>query len=63
MPVMPSMPVEQTSQPDQTPHEENKSIWPWVQSEPWDDKILASKIKEAMEAAKSGEKKMMHQEF
>ncbi|MED5376051.1 MAG: hypothetical protein VX892_06055 [Candidatus Thermoplasmatota archaeon] len=56
MPVMPSMPVEQTSQPDQTPHEENKSIWPWVQSEPWDDKILASKIKEAMEAAKSERK-------
>ena len=56
MPVMPSMPVEQTSQLDQTPHEKNKSIWPWVQSEPWDDRILASKIKEAMEAAKSDRK-------
>tara|TARA_Y100000766_G_scaffold221085_1_gene193225 strand:+ start:3364 stop:4560 length:1197 start_codon:yes stop_codon:yes gene_type:complete len=56
MPVMPSMPVEQTSQPEQTPHEENKTIWPWAQSDPWDDRILASKIKEAMEAAKSDRK-------
>ena len=56
MPVMPSMPAEQISQPKQTPHEENKTIWPWAQSDPWDDRILASKIKEAMEAAKSDKK-------
>ena len=56
MPVMPSMPAEQISQPRQTPHEENKTIWPWAQSDPWDDRILASKIKEAMEAAKSDKK-------
>ena len=56
MPVMPSMPVEQTSQPELIPREENNSIWPWSQSDPWDDRILASKIKEAMEAAKSDRK-------
>ena len=56
MPVMPSMPVEQISQPEQTLHEEIKTIWPWAQRDPWDDRILASKIKEAMEAAKSGRK-------
>ena len=56
MPVMPSMPVEQISQPEQTLHEEIKTIWPWAQRDPWDDRILASKIKEAMEAAKSDRK-------
>tara|TARA_A100000164_G_scaffold382158_1_gene439401 strand:- start:17798 stop:18994 length:1197 start_codon:yes stop_codon:yes gene_type:complete len=56
MPVMPSMPVEQMSQPEQTLHEEIKTIWPWAQRDPWDDRILASKIKEAMEAAKSDRK-------
>jgi hypothetical protein len=56
MPVMPSMPAEQISQPKQTPLEDNRTIWPWAQSDPWDDRILASKIKEAMEAAKSDRK-------
>ena len=55
MPVMPSMPGESTSLPEQIP-QEKKSIWPWTQIEPWDDRILASKIKEAMEAAKSNRK-------
>ena len=55
MPIMPSMPTEQTPPPQQIQQKET-TIWPWNQGEPWDDRILASKIKEAMEAAKSDRK-------
>ena len=56
MPVMPSMPVEQISPTELISQPKENTIWPWTQSEPWDDQILASKIKEAMEAAKSQKK-------
>ena len=56
MPVMPSMPVEQISPTELISQPKENTIWPWTQSEPWDDQILASKIKEAMEAAKSHKK-------
>ncbi len=55
MPIMPSMPTEQ-SPPAQQIQQKETTIWPWNQGEPWDDRILASKIKEAMEAAKSDRK-------
>ncbi|MBA45803.1 MAG: hypothetical protein CMB31_04370 [Euryarchaeota archaeon] len=55
MPIMPSMPTEQPPPPQQIQQKET-TIWPWNQGEPWDDRILASKIKEAMEAAKSDRK-------
>ena len=32
------------------------SIWPWPQAEPWDDRLLAGKVKNAMEAAKMNRK-------
>ena len=56
MPVMPSMPAEQIAPSEQISEPKENTIWPWPQSEPWDDQILASKIKEAMEAAKSQKK-------
>ena len=55
MPIMPSMPTEQPP-PAQQIQQKETTIWPWNQGEPWDDRILASKIKEAMEAAKSDRK-------
>ena len=56
MPVMPSMPVEKKAPSEQISQPKENTIWPWRQNEPWDDQILASKIKEAMEAAKSQKK-------
>lgn len=58
MPTMPLMP-NATPTPIPTPEivsEDESNIWPWVQTDPWDDRILAAKIKEAMEAAKSNRK-------
>jgi len=54
MPVMPSMPTDQGSIQEVSVPE--PTIWPWDQKEPWDDRTLASKIKEAMELAKSDRK-------
>jgi len=59
MPMMPSLP----SGPKTTPVPTiepisivDANIWPWNQGDPWDDRVLASRIKEAMEAAKSDRK-------
>jgi len=59
MPMMPSLPGD--TKPNPIPTIEpissvDTNIWPWNQGEPWDDRILASRIKEAMEAAKSDRK-------
>ena len=58
MPTMPSMP---NAAPVPIPtseivSEDESNIWPWNQTDAWDDRILAAKIKEAMEAAKSDRK-------
>ena len=58
MPTMPSMP-NAAPVPIPTPEivsEDESNIWPWNQTDAWDDRILAAKIKEAMEAAKSDRK-------
>ena len=58
MPTMPSMPNAAPA-PIPTPEivsEDESNIWPWNQTDAWDDRILAAKIKEAMEAAKSDRK-------
>ncbi len=34
----------------------SNNIWPWPQSEPWDDRVLRRDIIEAMEAARKGER-------
>jgi len=59
MPMMPPLPSDTKPNPIPTIEPisvENTNIWPWNQADPWDDRILASRIKEAMEAAKSDRK-------
>jgi len=48
MPNLPTAPVPSSASPP--------SIWPWPQAEPWDDRLLAGKVKNAMEAAKMNRK-------
>jgi len=59
MPMMPSLPSDTKTTPVPTIDPisvVDTNIWPWNQGDPWDDRILASRIKEAMEAAKSDRK-------
>ena len=48
MPNLPTAPVPSSASPP--------PIWPWPQAEPWDDRLLAGKVKNAMEAAKMNRK-------
>ena len=48
---MPNLPTTPTTS-SQTVSTNPPSLWPWPQVEPWDDRLLASKVKNAMEAAK-----------
>jgi hypothetical protein len=55
--ISPAPPVVQTpSIPlvPSIPSSQNSSIWPWPQSEPWEDPELRKSLRETMEAAKSG---------
>lgn len=54
-PPMPNLPTTPTTTP-QPVSTNPSSLWPWPQVEPWDDRLLASKVKNAMEAAKMNRK-------
>ncbi len=52
MPNLPTAPIS----PSQNISENSLSLWPWPQTEPWDERLLASAVKKAMEAAKMNNK-------
>tara|TARA_B100001996_G_scaffold370645_1_gene345189 strand:+ start:129 stop:473 length:345 start_codon:yes stop_codon:yes gene_type:complete len=52
MPNLPTAPVAPPEAASASP----PPLWPWPQAEPWDDRLLAGKVKNAMEAAKMNRK-------
>ena len=52
MPNLPTVPVT----PPEVASASPPPLWPWPQAEPWDDRLLAGKVKNAMEAAKMNRK-------
>ena len=52
MPNLPTVPVT----PPEVVSASPPPLWPWPQAEPWDDRLLAGKVKNAMEAAKMNRK-------
>ncbi|DAC23027.1 MAG TPA: hypothetical protein D7H94_04525 [Candidatus Poseidoniales archaeon] len=52
MPNLPTAPVAPPGVASASP----LPLWPWPQAEPWDDRLLAGKVKNAMEAAKMNRK-------
>ncbi|DAC24741.1 MAG TPA: hypothetical protein D7H85_05980 [Candidatus Poseidoniales archaeon] len=52
MPNLPTVPVA----PPEVVSASPPPLWPWPQAEPWDDRLLAGKVKNAMEAAKMNRK-------
>ena len=52
MPNLPTAPVA----PPEVASASPLPLWPWPQAEPWDDRLLAGKVKNAMEAAKMNRK-------
>ena len=50
VPAIPEVPI-----PNSTPQPPPSGIWPWPQSEPWDDATVRKTLRDAMESAKSGD--------
>ena len=50
VPAIPEVPI-----PNSTPRPPPSGIWPWPQSEPWDDATVRKTLRDAMESAKSGD--------
>ena len=50
IPAIPDVPI-----PNSTPQPPPSGIWPWPQSEPWDDATVRKTLRDAMESAKSGD--------
>ena len=50
VPTIPEVPI-----PNSTPQPPPSGIWPWPQSEPWDDATGRKTLRDAMESAKSGD--------
>ena len=53
--TMPNLPTASTA-PSPTIPATTPPLWPWPQAEAWDDRLLAGKVKNAMEAAKMNRK-------
>ena len=56
VPALPEIPlVPEAPQPNSTPEPVSSGIWPWPQSDAWDDATVRKTLREAMESAKSGD--------
>tara|TARA_B100000579_G_scaffold221398_1_gene181098 strand:+ start:1792 stop:2835 length:1044 start_codon:yes stop_codon:yes gene_type:complete len=54
IPAIPDVPVTPTIPTATTPIPQQGGIWPWPQSEEWDDSTIRKMLREAMESAKAG---------
>ena len=56
VPAVPAIPlVPEAPKPNSTPEPVSSGIWPWPQSDAWDDTTVRKTLREAMESAKSGD--------
>lgn len=54
IPAIPELPATPTTPTVTTPIPQQAGIWPWPQSEEWDDPTIRKMLREAMESAKAG---------
>ena len=54
IPTIPDVPATPTIPTATTPIPQQAGIWPWPQSEEWDDSTIRKMLREAMESAKAG---------
>ena len=56
VPVVPEVPaIPELPKPNSTPEPATSGIWPWPQSDAWDDATVRKTLRDAMESAKSGD--------
>ena len=56
VPALPEIPLlPEAPKPNSTPEPASFGIWPWPQSDAWDDATVRKTLREAMESAKSGD--------
>jgi len=56
VPTVPAIPViPELPSPNSTPAPTSAGIWPWPQSDAWDDATVRKTLRDAMESAKSGD--------
>ena len=56
VPALPEIPLlPEAPKPNSTPEPASSGIWPWPQSDAWDDATVRKTLREAMESAKSGD--------
>ena len=55
IPEVPAVPATPTPEPVAVPIPTSAGIWPWPQSDAWDDATVRKTLRDAMESAKSGD--------